>query len=110
MKYLAHNVRVIYLSLPRPVLLYTSDLMKRSAPSRIVTLSSVNHKKGIVDFSHFRGENLTYRMDQVYNHTKLHNLICTNELARRLQGTGRLESKIIMFIISIVNAWCFHLN
>ncbi|XP_028261329.1 retinol dehydrogenase 11 [Parambassis ranga] len=64
------------------------DLMKRSAPARIVTLSSVNHKKGQVDFSHFRGENLVYGMDKVYNHTKLHNIICTNELARRLQGTG----------------------
>ncbi|XP_045932402.1 retinol dehydrogenase 12 isoform X1 [Micropterus dolomieu] len=64
------------------------DLMKHSAPARIVTLSSVNHKKGKVDFSHFHGENLTYHMDTVYNHTKLHNVICTSELARRLQGTG----------------------
>ncbi|XP_029359167.1 retinol dehydrogenase 11 [Echeneis naucrates] len=64
------------------------ELMKRSAPSRIVTLTSVNHKKGKVDFSHFRGENLTYCMDKVYNNTKLHNIICTNEFASRLQGTG----------------------
>ncbi|XP_017278253.1 retinol dehydrogenase 11 [Kryptolebias marmoratus] len=64
------------------------DLMKRSAPARIVTVSSVNHKKGRVDFSHFHGENLVYYMDQVYNHTKLHNIICTNELARKLQNTG----------------------
>lgn len=64
------------------------DLMKRSAPARIVTLSSVNHMKGEVHFSHFYGENLTYKMDKVYNNTKLHNVICTNEFARRLQGTG----------------------
>ncbi|KAM9361565.1 retinol dehydrogenase 12 [Symphorus nematophorus] len=64
------------------------DLLKRSAPSRIVTVSSVNHKRGKVEFSHFHGENLSYYMDTVYNHTKLHNIICTNELARRLQGTG----------------------
>ncbi|KAM9860229.1 retinol dehydrogenase 12 [Aulostomus maculatus] len=64
------------------------DLIKRSAPARIVTVSSVNHKRGQVDFSHFHGENLTYSMDVVYNHTKLHNIICTNELARRLQGAG----------------------
>ncbi|XP_069007869.1 retinol dehydrogenase 12 [Embiotoca jacksoni] len=64
------------------------DLLKRSAPARIVTVSSVNHKKGQVDFSHFHGMNLVYHMDQVYNHTKLHNIICTNELARRLQDTG----------------------
>ncbi|KAM8757002.1 retinol dehydrogenase 11 [Acanthopagrus latus] len=64
------------------------DLIKRSAPARIVTVSSMNHKKGEVDFAHFRGENLTYFMDKVYNNTKLHNIICTNELARRLHGTG----------------------
>ncbi|XP_010879156.1 retinol dehydrogenase 12 isoform X1 [Esox lucius] len=64
------------------------DLLKRSAPARIVNVSSVNHWRGKVDFSHFKGENLSYGMDSVYNHTKLHNIICTNELARRLQGTG----------------------
>ncbi|XP_036385142.1 retinol dehydrogenase 12-like [Megalops cyprinoides] len=64
------------------------DLMKRSAPARIVNVSSVNHWRGTVDFAHFRGDNLSYGMDSVYNHTKLHNIICTNELARRLQGTG----------------------
>lgn len=63
------------------------DLLKRSAPARIVSLSSVNHWKGVVDFSHFHGENLKYGWDQAYNHSKLHNIICTNELARRLQGT-----------------------
>ncbi|XP_037625555.1 retinol dehydrogenase 12 [Sebastes umbrosus] len=64
------------------------DLIKRSAPARIVNLSSVNHKKGKVDFAHFHGENLIYNFDNVYNHTKLHNVICTTELARRLEGTG----------------------
>ncbi|KAM6979565.1 retinol dehydrogenase 12 [Aplochiton taeniatus] len=63
------------------------DLMKRSAPARIVNVSSVNHWRGKVDFSHFRGENLVYTMDEVYNHTKLHNVLCTVELARRLKGT-----------------------
>ncbi|MBN3286984.1 RDH12 dehydrogenase, partial [Polyodon spathula] len=64
------------------------DLIKRSAPARIVNVSSANHWRGVVDFSHFHGENLTYRLDSVYNHTKLHNILCTSELARRLQGTG----------------------
>ncbi|MBN3318287.1 RDH12 dehydrogenase, partial [Atractosteus spatula] len=64
------------------------DLMKSSAPARIVNVSSANHWRGKVDFSHYRGENLTYHMDSVYNHTKLHNILCTNELAHRLQGTG----------------------
>uniref|UniRef100_A0A8B9KAY5 Zgc:64106 n=1 Tax=Astyanax mexicanus TaxID=7994 RepID=A0A8B9KAY5_ASTMX len=65
------------------------DLLKKSAPARIVNVSSANHWRGKVDFSHFRGENLVYTMDAVYNHTKLHNIIWTNELARRLKGTGK---------------------
>ncbi|KAI5612836.1 hypothetical protein C0J50_4568, partial [Silurus asotus] len=64
------------------------DLLKKSAPARIVNVSSANHRRGKVDFLHFHGENLSYTMDMVYNHTKLHNVIWTNELARRLEGTG----------------------
>ncbi|CAL8336349.1 unnamed protein product [Merluccius merluccius] len=64
------------------------DLLKSSAPARIVNVCSANHIKGEVDFSHFKGENLTYKMDNVYNNTKLHQIICTNELARKLQGSG----------------------
>ncbi|CAB1354158.1 unnamed protein product [Coregonus sp. 'balchen'] len=67
---------------------FKDHLLKQSAPARIVNVSSVNHWRGKVDFSHFKGKNLGYTMDSVYNHTKLHNVICTNELARRLQGTG----------------------
>lgn len=70
---------------------YHADLLKKSAPARIVNVSSVNHWRGKVDFSHFKGENLTYVMDTVYNHTKLHNIIWTNELARRLKGTGKCQ-------------------
>lgn len=69
-------------------LTFLSDLLKKSAPARIVNVSSTNHRRGKVDFSHFHGENLSYKMDTVYNHTKLHNVIWTNELARRLQGSG----------------------
>ncbi|XP_076027117.1 retinol dehydrogenase 12 [Genypterus blacodes] len=64
------------------------DLMKSSAPARIVTVASFSHKSGELDFSHFHGDNLIYRGNRVYSHTKLHNVMCTTELARRLQGTG----------------------
>lgn len=89
------EIFLLFSSLSLHVSVSFPDLVKRSAPSRIVTVSSMNHKKGEVDFSHFHGENLTYHMDIVYNHTKLHNIICTNELARRLQGTGRLKSRFL---------------
>lgn len=65
--------------------------MKRSAPARIVNLSSFNHKKGTVDFSNFHGKNLSCHMDRIYNNTKLHIVLLTNELARVLQGTGWLK-------------------
>ncbi|KAL1253245.1 hypothetical protein QQF64_017938 [Cirrhinus molitorella] len=64
------------------------DLLKKSAPARIVNVSSMNHWRGEVNFDHFRGQNLKHVMDATYNHTKLHNIIWTNELARKLQGTG----------------------
>ncbi|XP_028828926.1 retinol dehydrogenase 12-like [Denticeps clupeoides] len=63
------------------------DLLKRSAPARIVNVSSANHWYGEVNFSHFHGNNLNYRMGKVYSNTKLHNILCTNELALRLKGT-----------------------
>ncbi|XP_003973611.2 retinol dehydrogenase 11 isoform X2 [Takifugu rubripes] len=70
------------------------DLMKRSAPARIVNLSSFNHKKGTVDFSHYHGKNLSHRMDRIYNNTKLHIVLITNELARLLQGTGVVANSV----------------
>ncbi|XP_053504901.1 retinol dehydrogenase 11 [Ictalurus furcatus] len=89
------------------------DLLKKSAPARIVNVSSANHKRGKVDFSHFRGENLTYRMDTVYNHTKLHNVIWTNALALKLQGTGvtanSLHPGIVMTEVMRHYNWIFRL-
>ncbi|XP_059925290.1 retinol dehydrogenase 12 isoform X1 [Gadus macrocephalus] len=70
------------------------DLLKRSAPARIVNVCSSNHFKGIVNFSHFKGEDLTYKMDHIYNNTKLHQIICTNELARMLNGSGVTANSI----------------
>lgn len=70
------------------------ELLKRSAPSRIVILSSSQHRKGEVDFRHFRGENLVYHSDRVYNHTKLHNVLWSRELANRLTGTGVIVNSV----------------
>lgn len=82
--------------------------MKRSAPARIVNLSSFNHKKGQVDFSHFHGKNLSGRMDQTYNHTKLHIVLSTKELAHRLQGTGglKLSFQLCSFVVLPVLLKC----
>lgn len=63
------------------------DKLKASAPSRIVHLTSMLHTKGTLDFDSFRGEK-PYKASVAYNQSKLANLVFSNELARRLEGTG----------------------
>jgi NAD(P)-dependent dehydrogenase (short-subunit alcohol dehydrogenase family) len=63
------------------------DKLKASAPSRIVNLTSMLHTKGTLDFESFRGEK-PYKASVAYNQSKLANLVFSNELSRRLAGTG----------------------
>ncbi|KAG8535867.1 hypothetical protein GDO81_027584, partial [Engystomops pustulosus] len=64
-------------------------LLKRTAPSRIIFLSSFMHGQGNVDTSNIWGKNLEKnRYNDTYNCTKLMNTICAKELATRMQGTG----------------------
>jgi len=63
------------------------DLLKKSAPSRIVNIASTAHSRGILDFENLQGEK-SYNGWQQYSNTKLANIVFTYELARRLEGTG----------------------
>ena len=63
------------------------DKLKSSAPARIVHLTSMLHKNGTIDFESFRGDK-PYKASEAYNQSKLANLLFSNELARRLEGTG----------------------
>ena len=63
------------------------DILKESAPSRIVTVSSQVHSKSPLDFDDLRSDR-EYTASQVYRKTKLANILFTYELARRLEGTG----------------------
>lgn len=62
-------------------------LLKKSAPSRIVTVSSIAHRDAQVDWSNLQGES---RFDgyEAYATSKLGNLLFTYELSRRLKGSG----------------------
>ena len=62
------------------------DLLRASAPARVVSVSSTAHTGAQLDFDNLemRGG---YSMRQ-YSNTKLMNLLFTNELSRRLDGTG----------------------
>lgn len=63
------------------------DRLKASAPSRIVTVSSMLHVKGTINFDDLQSEN-SYGVMAAYQQSKLANILFTFELARRLEGTG----------------------
>jgi NAD(P)-dependent dehydrogenase (short-subunit alcohol dehydrogenase family) len=63
------------------------DLLKASAPARIMNVSSGVHAGATIDFDDLQSER-AYRPSTVYGRTKLMNVLFTYELARRLQGTA----------------------
>lgn len=63
------------------------DVLKRSAPARIVNVSSQAHRVASLDFEDLQSEN-AYHPRRVYSRTKLANVLFTYELARRLGGSG----------------------
>ena len=62
------------------------DRLRASAPARIVTTSSGAHYSGRIDFSDLQGER-SFSGWQAYCDSKLANVLFTQELARRLEGT-----------------------
>lgn len=63
------------------------DLLVKSAPARVVTVSSEAHKRGQITWDDLQGER-KYSGLQAYSQSKLANLLFNRELARRLGGTG----------------------
>lgn len=59
------------------------DVLRASAPSRIVSVSSTAHSRGVIDFNDLQMK-AHYRAYQAYANTKLMNILFTAELARRL--------------------------
>jgi retinol dehydrogenase 14 len=63
------------------------DRLKASAPSRVITVSSAAHLAGTMNFDDLMLEK-GYRPFRAYSQAKLANVLFSNELARRLAGTG----------------------
>jgi NAD(P)-dependent dehydrogenase (short-subunit alcohol dehydrogenase family) len=63
------------------------DVLKASAPSRIVNVSSGDHNNGAIDFDDLQGEK-GYKGAKAYSQSKLADVLFTYELGRRLEGTG----------------------
>ncbi len=64
------------------------DIIKKSAPSRIINVSSGVHKMASMDFDDLQGENKKYGAFKNYGVSKLALTLFTYELSRRLEGTG----------------------
>lgn len=69
------------------------DVLKKSAPSRIVNLSSCYHdiaqgRKGVMHFEDLHYEQHAYDGWDAYAQSKLANVLHAQELAERLAGTG----------------------
>ena len=62
------------------------DLLEKSAPARIVNVSSVGHRRGTIDFDNLQYEKGGYSIMSAYGRSKLANVLFTRELARRLEG------------------------
>jgi len=63
------------------------DLLKEGAPARVVTVSSIAHRRvDGLDFDDLMSEK-DYRQFDVYSKSKLANILFTRALSRRLEGT-----------------------
>ena len=63
------------------------DLLKASAPSRIINVSSGSHTRAEINFDDLNAE-AKYSSITAYGQSKLANVLFTYELARQLEGTG----------------------
>lgn len=73
------------------------DLLKHSAPSRVINLSSAAHSMGKIQFDDLSGEK-NYHPVRAYAQSKLANVLFTRELAKRTEGRVcvlRLRSYIV---------------
>ncbi|XP_075276310.1 retinol dehydrogenase 13-like [Opisthocomus hoazin] len=76
------------------------DLLKASAPARVVNVSSFRHSAGTADGRYLTGQLRPGGCAAAYNSTKLMNVLFSAELARRLQGTGVTANALSPGVVS----------
>ncbi|KAH8372625.1 hypothetical protein KR009_001283 [Drosophila setifemur] len=63
------------------------DVLKKTAPSRIINVSSLAHTQGSINIGDLNSEK-SYSRINAYSQSKLANVLFTRELSKRLEGTG----------------------
>ncbi|XP_068146408.1 retinol dehydrogenase 12 isoform X1 [Drosophila tropicalis] len=64
------------------------DVLRKSAPSRIVVVASRAHERGLIQVEDLNSDYCVYDEGVAYCQSKLANILFTRELAKRLKGTG----------------------
>lgn len=70
------------------------DRLMASAPSRVIHVSSAAHRGGVLDFDNLHYEHGGYSILSSYSRSKLANVLFSNELARRLNGSGVTSNSV----------------
>lgn len=70
------------------------DRLVSSAPARIVTVASIGHRQGTLDFDDLSYARGGYSIIRAYARSKLANVLFAAELARRLDGTGVTSNSV----------------
>jgi NAD(P)-dependent dehydrogenase (short-subunit alcohol dehydrogenase family) len=65
-----------------------TNLLLDHVTDRVVTVSSLAHRQGAIDFDDLNWERRSYRRWPAYSQSKLANLLFTSELQRRLTDAG----------------------
>ena len=64
------------------------DRLLTTSGSRVVTVGSITHKRGVIDFDDLHFHKRRYGRMTAYSQSKLANLLFSHELHRRLEATG----------------------
>jgi NAD(P)-dependent dehydrogenase (short-subunit alcohol dehydrogenase family) len=64
------------------------EILKKSAPSRIINVSSAAHRMAKLDFDDLQCKNKKMRLMNIYGNSKLALTLFTYELSRRLESTS----------------------
>jgi NAD(P)-dependent dehydrogenase (short-subunit alcohol dehydrogenase family) len=76
------------------------DTLKKSAPARIVNVASEAHYRGKINFDDLYHEKDYDGFFKAYSQSKLANVLFTNELSRRLEGTGVTANSLHPGVVS----------